>query len=229
MVTGMALRHAGCWLVVIGIVVGLADIGSHASEASSPSNQISTLHLRLTAASELSGISRGALITETESIWRDSPVRLRWLSGSAVPPRGLALRVLVTPRAVASQGAGHRWTVGELLRFEGSGAIAVASITGAQRIVDESQGAFRLLDLPAVRQHRLGVVLGRAVAHEIGHYMLKTNTHAPYGLMRASIDAREFADLRAGTFRLDHEAQAHLATRALTASSAAADFSYAGQ
>jgi len=73
-------------------------------------------------------------------------------------------------------------------------------------------------------------VLGRAVAHEIGHYLLHTNTHAPYGLMRANIDAREFADLRAGTFRLDRAAQVHLAERAAhsldSAEMAGSEFSY---
>jgi hypothetical protein len=32
--------------------------------------------------------------------------------------------------------------------------------------------------------------------------------------MRATIDAREFADLRSGAFRLDLESQAHLAALA---------------
>jgi hypothetical protein len=49
----------------------------------------------------------------------------------------------------------------------------------------------------------------------IGHYLLQSNAHSPYGLMRASIDAREFADLRTGAFRLDRESQAYLAARAL--------------
>jgi len=62
-------------------------------------------------------------------------------------------------------------------------------------------------------------VLGRAVAHEIGHYLLQSNTHSPYGLIRASIDAREFADLRTGAFRLDRESQAYLAVRAVAARS----------
>jgi hypothetical protein len=171
------------------------------------------LNLRLTVSSELPAISRKALVTETESIWREGHLKLRWLSGSAGPESGPSLRVLVTPRAVASATDGHQWPVGELLRFEGSTAIAVASINGAQRIVEDGQ-AFRLIELPAVREYRLGVVLGRAVAHEIGHYVLDTNTHAPYGLMRASIDAREFADLRTATFRLDRQAMAHLAARA---------------
>jgi hypothetical protein len=70
-----------------------------------------------------------------------------------------------------------------------------------------------------MRQYKLGVVLGRAVAHEIGHYLLQSNSHSPYGLMRASIDAREFADLRTGAFRLDRESQAFLAAKALASRS----------
>ena len=50
-----------------------------------------------------------------------------------------------------------------------------------------------------------GVILGRAVAHEIGHYLLRTGGHARYGLMRTGVDARDFADLRNGAFYLDKE------------------------
>jgi hypothetical protein len=53
---------------------------------------------------------------------------------------------------------------------------------------------------------RLGVVLGRAVAHEIGHFLLATPTHAASGLMRARIAAADFADLREGGFFLDRRA-----------------------
>ena len=93
--------------------------------------------------------------------------------------------------------------------MEGSRALAIASITGARRIVEESQ--LELRELPVLRDRVLGIVLGRAVAHEIGHYLLRTNTHASHGLMRANIDAREFSDLRSSAFRLDKAAQAHVA------------------
>ena len=211
----MTVRLGRGWLLLVGIVVGIAETTPQAAfhDPPLPSASAPVLNLRLTVSNELPGLSQKGLVAETESIWREGHVQLRWLAGSAGPSSGLTLRVLVTPRAVASSIAGDRWTVGELLRFEGSSAIAVASITGARRIVDASQ-RFRLIDLPAVQDHRLGVVLGRAVAHEIGHYLLHTNTHASYGLMRANIDAREFADLRAGTFRLDRAAQVHLAERA---------------
>ena len=57
---------------------------------------------------------------------------------------------------------------------------------------------------------------GTALAHEIGHYLLQTDTHAVDGLMRARIQAEEFADLRRGTFRLDKAAAAHMAAIAAT-------------
>jgi len=56
-------------------------------------------------------------------------------------------------------------------------------------------------------------VLGRALAHEIGHYLLDTHTHARTGLMRPNFNALEFTDLRNSTFALDHAAAAWLRTR----------------
>jgi hypothetical protein len=73
-------------------------------------------------------------------------------------------------------------------------------------------GGELLAEPTAMQDQRLGLVLGRAVSYEIGHYLLQTSTHATRGLMRARIDAREFADLRSGTFRLDRAAEAHMAT-----------------
>jgi hypothetical protein len=216
----MKARHLVGWVMLWCIVVGVDKTSDTtvlvASAIPLPS---SFLNLRLTVSEGLPQLSRRGLIAEAESIWKQGHVRLRWLAGSAEPGPGATLRVLVTPRAIASVSDGPRWAVGELLRFDGTSAIAIASITGAQRIMEESR-RYRLLDLPALHEHRLGVVLGRAVAHEIGHFMLKTNTHATHGLMRASIDAREFADLRAGTFRLDEAAEAHLAAIATLPASA---------
>ena len=161
--------------------------------------------------------SMAALMAETSAIWNECHIRLRWLNeevpeAEAPESQARVLRVLVLARAVPAAGETSPWTVGELVRMEGARALAIASITGARRIVEEAR--LPLIDLPATHDHRVGVVLGRAVAHEIGHYLLRTSTHASQGLMRARIDVREFADLRSGPFRLDVAAQAHLATLA---------------
>jgi hypothetical protein len=100
----------------------------------------------------------------------------------------------------AAGEADATWPVAELVPAEGDDYIAIASIDGARRVLASS--GFK--DATAfMRDHRLGVVLGRAVAHEIGHYLLRTAGHARSGLMRTRVDARDFADLRDGGFYLD--------------------------
>jgi hypothetical protein len=170
-----------------------------------------TLDLRLTPANTLSTVSRRALVNEADSIWRQGRVQLRWLGSADTTTSGTTLRVLVTSHTVASSSEPSSWGVGELLRFNDSVAIAVASISGARRIVDVS-GRMGPAESAEMRDHRLGVVLGRAVAHEIGHYVLQTDTHAASGLMRGTIEAHEFADLRTDAFQLDRAARAHVAS-----------------
>jgi hypothetical protein len=116
--------------------------------------------------------------------------------------------------------------------------LAIASLTAARRVVDEAVRLQILPPSPRLRwtsdqqrdyDRRLGVVLGRAVAHEIGHYLLRTSTHASQGLMRASIDAQQFADVRSRSFRLDNLAQAHLAKLAAAPPSQPPHFSYSSR
>jgi hypothetical protein len=168
----------------------------------------------MTATQALPVTTRAALMEEAASIWDEGYVRLRWVDAESESGGDSSLRVLVMSRLVAGAGADGPWTVGELVRPQGAQAIAIASITGARRVINETS-SHQLLDEPLLRDWRLGLVLGRAVAHEIGHYLLATSTHAPQGLMRARIEAREFADLRRTTFRLDKAAQAHLARLAV--------------
>jgi len=201
-------------VMVLGIVLGFCGTVPHA--AGKTDAEFSTvLSVRFTTSNELSAVSQRALINETESIWRDAHVQLRWIRDNSTDA-DRPLRIVVARRVVAA--ADNQWPVAELMRFEDRSAIALASISAALRIVEE-RPELPLVDLPAIRQYKLGVVLGRAVAHEIGHYLLQSNAHSPYGLMRASIDAREFADLRTGAFRLDRESQAYLAARAVAARS----------
>ena len=204
-------RHG---VLILGIVLGFCGTVPHA--AGKTDAEFSTvLSVRFTTSNELSAVSQRALINETESIWRDAHVQLRWIRDNSTDA-DRPLRIVVARRVVAA--ADNQWPVAELMRFEDRSAIALASISAALRIVEE-RPELPLVDLPAIRQYKLGVVLGRAVAHEIGHYLLQSNAHSPYGLMRASIDAREFADLRSGAFRLDRESQAYLAARASAARS----------
>jgi len=177
-----------------------------------------SLSLNLASSQELSAMSTGALVAEVNAIWWHSHVSLIWRTADvsdplpAMPESENWLRVLVLARQRSNGGETSTFTVGELVRTEGARPIAIASLTAARRIVDESQ-RFQILEGPRDYDHRLGVVLGRAVAHEIGHYLLGP-AHATHGLMSANIDALEFADVRSRTFQLDQPARASLTRRA---------------
>jgi hypothetical protein len=138
-------------------------------------------------------------------------VRLEWRGPleSEPLPAG-TLRVLVVSRATWEPRP-NVWVLGELIRVEKPGAVARVSIDEAERIAARRRiwtaGQGHLRDL------QIGVVTGRAVAHEIGHYLLDTSTHAPAGLMRATIEDTEFADLESDAFDLDVEATAWVRQR----------------
>ena len=202
----------GCMAVVAIVLIGTGNAPDDTVLLASERESL-VLNLHLTSSDALSTESRRALMTEADSIWKSGHIRLKWLRESTVAEDGPTLRVLVVARPVPQTKEYSPWTVAELLRPEGSNATAIASTIGARRIVDASRR--ELLTEPlALHDYRVGIVLGRAVSHEIGHYLLDTNTHAKRGLMRARIDAREFADLRSGSFRLDDAALAYMAAMA---------------
>jgi hypothetical protein len=201
---------AGC-VALLSIVAGATGRPPNSAVLLASEAPALILNLHFTSTDSLPIASRRALMAEAESIWKNGHVRLKWLRESTEADEGDILRVLVVARPVPRTSEFSAWTVAELMRLNGTRATAIASTIGAKRIVDESR--WELLAEPtAMHEQRLGLVLGRAVSHEIGHYLLQTNTHATRGLMRARIDAREFADLRSGTFRLDRAAEAHMAT-----------------
>ena len=56
---------------------------------------------------------------------------------------------------------------------------------------------------PRALQHDLmGRMLGRAVAHELGHYLFRSREHADAGLMRAMLRTDELVGLTDRPFRV---------------------------
>jgi hypothetical protein len=166
----------------------------------------------LTISADLTDVARNALVSEAESIWREAGVQLRWTDAREPDASVQGLRVLVTRRPVRTTHE-DSWIVGELLRFDDGDALAMASIPRAEAVV-RAAGAGRAHGVPdSMVQDRLGTVLGRAVAHEIGHYLLDSGAHASRGLMRARFQPREFTDLRSGTFALDTESRRRVQER----------------
>ena len=53
-----------------------------------------------------------------------------------------------------------------------------------------------------IREQVVGRAIGRVIAHEIGHVLLRTTGHAPHGLMRAVQRADELVDPARTRYRL---------------------------
>lgn len=163
------------------------------------------LAVRLTTTSAMAAPTRVSLVHEVEAIWSRSGVHIEWLP-AVVPevPERPALRVLVASSSGSRRrGDVHTWPVAELLDDQSGHAVALASVAAAREVLAV---AGRSHEPSVLVERRLGVVLGRAVAHEIGHFLLGSSAHGRRGLMRAAIPAADFADLREGGFWLDAEA-----------------------
>lgn len=207
------VRTVATWTTIATVVI---TVTSASSSASSPS--VLPLHVLLTVSSNLGTTSRGTLIREAERIWGHEQVKIEWAPpGHTVEHPDAPLRVLVVSRPQTARAPGE-WPVAELFPEAVPRPLAVASIDSAERVVDEAARTSGH-DARAPREYRLGLVLGRAVAHEIGHFLLATRTHAESGLMRATVDVREFAAVSGEPFRLDRDASQWLRGR-LTASDA---------
>jgi hypothetical protein len=160
------------------------------------------IDVRLSASIDVPPLATSVLQTEAEAIWQRAGVRLRWPSAPRGTLAAASLRVLVLQREGSTAGD-HSWAVGELPLDQADQPFAVVSTTAARRVVAL---AGHDGEPQALSDRRLGVVLGRAVAHEIGHFLLATRGHARAGLMRAHVEVIDFADLRSGGFNLDRDA-----------------------
>jgi hypothetical protein len=166
----------------------------------------------LTVSPQLPAIARATLIEEADALWARAGVRLVWRNGAErVTEADRALRVLVIPRPASSPSARPDYALGELLSFGPPNALAVVSIDQIQQLLKSSPTSSTMP--PSLQASRIGIVIGRAVAHEIGHYLLNSRAHAHRGLMRATFDVRELLDRRQGIFELDDDSKARIQRR----------------
>jgi hypothetical protein len=205
----MSIRSRSAVCVYLTIAVG--SITVWAQPELEPYCRIEVM---LTTTPNLPDAARVSMRNEAAAIWGAHGVAIDWLSPTAIRPVSQhRLRVLVVDRRPTVPGAGGAITVGELVRPSNGHPVAMMSIASAERLVASVRGRAGY-ELATVDHRRLGLVLGRALAHEIGHYLLDTHTHASHGLMRPQFDALEFTDLRDGTFTLDRKASEWLKSRA---------------
>jgi hypothetical protein len=147
-----------------------------------------------------------AIAQEARRIW--APVVDVVLSTPSDVRRPLAVEAIdlaITQRTLAAGDAtGLGWI--DFINGEPQPAITV-SLTAAQQLL--ATGSWRgvpFSSLPKlVTRTFLQRALGRAIAHEIGHYLLRSTTHDRRGLMRPVFTVDEMMDGRASLVQLSND------------------------
>jgi hypothetical protein len=166
------------------------------------------------------------LLTETIAIWAPYNVIVSPIHTLSRPDVGegehrikLVIRNPPANRADGRTPRGYRAVAS--ITFTGAmpGDIMYASLEAARHIVEAAQ-----LDQfpPAIRERLAAQLLGRAIAHELGHYLLRSTNHSRRGLMRALFGTSDLVAPDRNAFRLEPEQAAALAGPVRTTSGKAA-------
>jgi hypothetical protein len=202
-------RRAREWCVLLLVLSTVAVATLHASPSpardessdaclSQVRTAVSMVTLHLVDRGGLPPPVREEMMKETVRLWRAAGVHVTWsafragdTAGPLVRDRSRpALSVIVTPDTPEAflSGPPHALVLASILFVEGRPTTLIAAYPGeVQRLLEAVRMETRLLsERPASLRHRLmGRVLGRAIAHELGHFLFGSADHAPTGLMRA--------------------------------------------
>ena len=182
--------------------------GDRCVNADRPAPGTRILRLHLVDEAGLAYDVRHELMGESARIWQSSAVSVRWsgdpkgaaqdaiadVSSGSTGPEVADIYVTVAGELPAPHPVSQRRPLAEILFTNG---VPTTHITAypreAERLLDGvkwDNQAFT--ERPMRMRHQLlGRILGRAVAHELGHYVSKSRDHAKTGLMRATLRTDE--------------------------------------
>jgi hypothetical protein len=156
-------------------------------------------------------------LEEAAAIWRAADVTFSWKIGDGGGSLS-ALRVTIgDSRGPGSQrGLAIGWIV-----FDGRGMPTpdiYLSYLNAMELTREEEGVAAISRMTQVElRTQLARMLGRALAHELGHYLLGTKAHTPEGLMKARRPASDFLGLSRDDFNVDLSLQSLVRARLMLA------------
>ena len=172
------------------------------------------ISLALPRGSGLTDAAYRSAIAEAAAIWASQGVVIRD-AASGLPTSADTIVVgVVVRRRPASSGTQWRGPLGSM-RFDDSGT-PLAEIT---LYLPDLITMIERANLPGngepwptiLRERAVGRAVGRVLAHELGHYLLRSRTHAPSGLMRAVQNTTELVATERDSFVLSAQDAAHWA------------------
>lgn len=169
------------------------------------------LSIGVPAGAPLSSDAIRAMCEETDAIWRGAGVAIAWRASGAAPD----LRVVFDDPAPVPRD-GRSMTLGWLVFDDDVPAPTVhLSLANTVRLLEESLGIIGTVDVmkPWQRDTLVARALGRALAHELGHYLLASKVHTERGLMRGQRLAAEMFLPARSAFAIDRSSSDIVASR----------------
>jgi hypothetical protein len=171
-------------------------------------------HVALAVSSDaLPRATLDAALAEAAAIWR--PYRVVVDARPCDASAGFTAVISVSIRRTARTADPiWRMPLGALAFRDGVPFPAIAVfVDEVVRIVAAAgvHGTSELTWPPALRDHIVGRVIGRVLAHEIGHFLLRDMRHTPTGLMRTTHSGADLVSPLRHRFGLTKEAAARVA------------------
>jgi hypothetical protein len=168
----------------------------------------------------LTGVSPAAqrhAVAEVERLWRRHHVQVSGVVGRCAPDLHAVVVVAVRSAALRVPLNGVSRPLG-LIDFDEYGApqpVIVVNTPGLLQLVHGlSHTTLRELYWPqGLRDRTTGRVLGRVLAHELGHFLLAKKRHSRSGLMRADHSITQLAASSESPYDLEPADRARLETR----------------
>jgi len=133
---------------------------------------------------DISDLLIQAMLTETAAIWKPLGVALRWGTSADRDSSAMTVHVIVTDDPTPRSSTMERLGWIHFVAPDEPEPIVYVSRFAALELLNSTS---RLRQYPDRRRDLLlSRMLGRALAHELGHYLLASRTHTSYGLMRST-------------------------------------------
>ena len=157
----------------------------------------------------MSGIAWRAMTEECDGIWAREGIALTWSGASA--GADVVLPLVFDHREVKKHDPKTGDAFGVTI-FAGRSQRILISAARARDVVGQRRGLADSGDSTTL-DIAMGTLLGRVVAHEIGHALLLTKAHTAGGLMNASLETADVRPLLDDRFALSAPDRSRLAVR----------------
>ena len=203
-----------------------ASIASAAGGPAASSPAIPPMIVNVSAAPGMSPQLVSAVLAETDAIWRPSGVTFVWRRAplAAVSYAGATAIAPYVPNTLRltigeSRGIGREGHIplGWIVFNDGTGPEQEIYLSHANALamMEEARSVVGLVgQMPQMqRETLLARAMGRALAHELGHYLLASKAHTQRGLMKPVMTAVELFMPDASVFRIDPAQRRAVAAR----------------